>query len=296
MKKTRSLCILAMLLAFVFGCAQAKAESPEIEDMEQISENSFSCSFDGVKHRFLLYLPDEPAGAPLVVMLPGYGNTAESFRTAVHFEVEANACGYAVVYVTGAPDPNSPTSAVGWHSELGTDGNRDAEFLVSLTEVLQAEYSLDPKNAYVIGFSNGGLMVHRLSAEASDTFSAFVSVAGWMPKSVWNVRGESVEFGFFQITGEKDDAVPKNSDGSARYAKDPAIEDVMNYLAESNGLDHHATDIIGKGSVLTKHSSSEKPQEIWHLLVANGRHSWPSEQFNGINTNALILEFFEAQK
>ena len=146
------------------------------ETLEQISENSFSCSFDGVKHRFLLYLPDEPAGAPLVVMLPGYGNTAESFRTAVHFEVEAKACGYAVVYVTGAPDPNSPTSAVGWHSELGTDGNRDAEFLVSLTEVLQAEYSLDPKNAYVIGFSNGGLMVHRLSAEASDTFSAFVSV------------------------------------------------------------------------------------------------------------------------
>ena len=31
------------------------------------------------------------------------------------------------------------------------------------------------------------------------------------------------------------------------------------------------------------------------LLVKDGRHSWPDERFSGINTNALILDFFEAQ-
>ncbi len=271
-------------------------ESPAIEDVVQIDADAFSCSFDGVKHRFLLDLPEVSADAPLVIMLHGYGNTAESFRTAVHFEREANELGYAVAYVTGAPDPNVPTSSTGWHSETNTDGNRDAEFLISLVRYLQDSYGLNRERVYAVGFSNGGLMAHRLAMEAGDVFSACVSVAGWMPKSVWEARREVNEIGFFQITGEKDDAVPKNSDGSARYHTAPAIEDVVDYWAESNGLSRTETSSVGKSSVLSIYSEKEKPQQIWSLFVTDGRHSWPDSRFSGVDTNALILEFFEAQK
>ena len=264
------------------------------EDVIRKDGNTFSCSFDGVKHGFLLDLPRESSGAPLVVMLHGYGNTAESFRTAVHFEIEANARGYAVVYVTGAPDPHSPTSATGWNSERNSDGNRDAEFLCALVRYLQREYSLDRERAYAVGFSNGGLMVHRLAMENDGTFSAFVSVAGWMPESVWETRRETNEISFFQITGEKDDAVPKNSDGSARYHTAPAIEDVIRYWAESTGLQSTETVSVGKASALTRYTDSEKPQQVWSLFVKDGRHSWPGKEFHHIDTNALVLDFFEA--
>ena len=258
------------------------------------ADGEFSCSFDGVAHTYIMDLPEESNGAPLVVMLPGYGNTAESFRTAVHFEKEANAREYAVVYVTGAPDPGSPTSAIGWNSEIDTAGNNDAEFLAALVEYLKKEYSLDQEKAYVIGFSNGGLMAHRLAME-DKLFTACVSVAGWMPESVWKARGEFNTKGFLQITGEEDKAVPKNSDGSAQYAKAPAIEDVMDYWVKSNGLELYETSIIGNGSSLTKYYSDGKTQQIWNLFVKDGRHSWPSVRFNGIDTNTLILEFFESQ-
>ncbi len=38
-----------------------------------------ACSYDGVSHEFILYLPDQPEDAPLVLMLHGYGESAETF-------------------------------------------------------------------------------------------------------------------------------------------------------------------------------------------------------------------------
>ena len=138
-------------------------------------------------------------------------------------------------------------------------------------------------------------MAHCLAMETKGVFAAAVSVAGWMPESVWNKRRESNQTGFFQITGEKDNAVPKQSDGSAKYARAPAIEDVTAYWAESNGLREHEETSVGKESVLSKYYEKGKSQQVWSLFVKDGRHSWPDERFSGINTNALILDFFEAQ-
>ena len=297
MRKTAILCILLLLFTLSAGliCAEAAAPAPELEDLVQTGADSFSCTFDGVKHSFLLELPEDPAGAPLVLMLPGYGNTAEAFRTQTHFETEANARGYAVAYVTGAPDPNVRTSSVGWHSELDTAGNRDVEFLVALKDYLQDAFSLDRERAFAVGFSNGAMMTHCLAMEAGESFTAFVSVGGPMPKSVWDARREHVNTGFFQITGEKDEVVPKYSDGSARFAKAPAIEDVMAYWVSANGLELLETSEIGRASVLTKYGSGEASRQVWDLFVANGHHSWPSVSFHQIDINTLILDFFEAQ-
>ena len=284
--------ILVISLLF-FKYSQAENFSENSLSVVQEKENRFRCIFEGIKHNFLLYLPAESAGAPLVIMLPGYGNTAESFQSTIHFEQEANALGYAVVYVTGARNPNDPLSSIGWNSGIGSDGNDDAAFLVSLVKYLQKEYSFDRQRTFAAGFSNGAFMIHRLAMEATNTFSAYVSVAGMMPAKIWNERREKSNVSFFQITGEKDDVIPKRSDGSAEYSKNPAIEDVMTYWTGSNGLSLCESEIQGNGSLLTKCRSEASPNQVWHLLVKNGRHSWPEEKIIGIDANSLILEFFE---
>lgn len=81
------------------------------------------------------------------------------------------------------------------------------------------------------------------------------------------------------------------SDGSAKHTKDPAIEDVMDYWAASNGLEHNEQTEIGKGSVLTKYSEADKETRVWNLQVKDGRHSWPEESLCGFDMNSLILEF-----
>ena len=288
--------LLLLLIVLCFGwkyeCTWAEGVSGAGLEVVHVKGNSFSCTYESIRHNFVLDLSENPEGAPLVIMLPGYGNTAESFRNSIHFEQDANASGYAVAYVTGAPNPNDRLSSVGWNSGISAEGNDDTAFLVSLVKYLQNEYSLDGKRTFAVGFSNGAFMTHRLATEAGEIFSACVSVAGLMPVKIWNERKAENSVSFFQITGEKDDVVPKNIDGSAKYTKDPAIEDVMSYWAESGRLGICGSDTLENGSVITKCLSNETQNQVWHLLVKNGRHSWPNEKLNGINANRLILEFF----
>ena len=114
-----------------------------------------------------------------------------------------------------------------------------------------------------------------------------------MPERIWEGAPENHEIGFFQITGEKDDVVPKDSDGSAKFAKAPAIELVMDYWVTSNGLAKSEEAEIGKGSILTKYTKEGSKKQVWNLFVKDGRHSWPEENISGIKVNELIVEFLE---
>lgn len=282
------ICILLLLLT---GCG-GKQQSAW-KQVTETKENCFETVYDGVKHDFRLDLPEVTENAPLVVMLHGYGESAESFRQKTSFEKEANERGFAVVYVTGAPSPEDKTSANGWNSGIGASGNKDVEFLSGLAHYLCETYRLDEKRIYAVGFSNGAFMTHRLALEANDVFAGVVSVAGMMPESIWKNRPETCDISVFQITGKKDDVVPKDSDGSAKYSKAPAIESVIAYYVEKNGLTLSDTETVGKQSVLTKYTKPDSGSRVWNLDIPDGRHSWPEEKITGIEMNQLILDFLE---
>jgi len=323
------------------GGEQKKEENAslikDLDSVSQLSDNKFTCSYDGVKHDFLVFLPDSlnetqvnsandaQENFPFVIMLHGYGDSAEGFCNKVHFEEKANARGYAVIYVDGAPDPNDPTSASGWNSGIGSGGNDDVGFLSSLATYLENEYSFDKSRAYVAGFSNGAFMTYRLAMEAPEgTFASVVSVAGKMTASVYESRLEEdnksnknnkSKISIFQVTGTKDDVVPQSENGSDKYMDDPAIEEVIEYWADSNGLEESETEEVGKNSSLLKFCNeedvtdktdseksdkesvgnevSDKKVQVWHLRIKDGRHSWPEESITGIDINSLILDFFD---
>lgn len=321
MRRKTLLCLLLAGASVLTGCAGAESAAPEtvvtdtaepessdgisaeepavsrnLDDLVQDGDGKYSCTFDGAKHDFIMDLPDHPEGAPLVIMLHGYGESAAGFRNAVHFEIPANAMGYAVVYVTGAANPYDKTSAAGWNSGISSDGNDDVSFLAAFADYLQTEYGFDTARTFAVGYSNGAFMTHRLAMEASGTFAACVSVAGMMPAQVWNARGGGNTVGFFQITGEKDDVIPKKSDGSAAHAQAPAIEDVMAYWAEACGLTCTETTDTGKNGLLKKYTREGCRAQVWDLFIKNGRHSWPDKDITGIDINQLILDFFETLK
>ncbi len=249
-------------------------------------------------------LPDVSKGAPLIIMLPGYGETAEAFRMNTGFYKDAVREGYIVVHVTGAPNPEDRTSAVGWNYNDYDGNNDDVGFLTVFSHHMIERYSADSTRCFVVGYSNGGFMCHRLAIEAADTFSAVVCVSGTMADNVWERRPDTCDIGLFQITGESDNTIPKNSDGSAKYAKFPAIEDVMDYYAAANDLRCEEDMAVGKNSFLIRYSKDEtmtgngsslakSDKEVWHLVIGDGHHSWSAESVTGINTNHMILDFLE---
>ena len=290
--------IAFVLILVLFSSCRVNRVKPGLSEVVHISENNYSCSFDGVVHNFILCLPQNCENYPLVVMLPGYNNTAEAMQNQTGFDKQACKRGYAVVYVTGSVQKGETQGGIGWNSGISTAQNQDVSFLTALVRYLQTEYPIDKKRVFAAGFSNGGFMIHRLAMEAGNTFSACVSVAGKMPEKIWKERNRKNKVGFFQITGEKDAVIPKLSDGSARHARDPAIEEVMDYWANSNGLSSIEIAEIGEGSTITKWSKRGKnglrENQVWHLFVKDGNHSWPSFAVNGIDANSLILDFFDS--
>lgn len=283
--------LTALLLLFLLLPRSAAFAEDGIADAVPVEGARYRCEYDGSVREFLLYLPEDFEGSPLVLMLHGYGASVEGFRTQTGFEQDANAHGYSVAYVAGAPDPGDRTSASGWdHAGPG----RDTGFLRALASYLATTYRLDGSRVFAVGFSNGAFMAHRLALEAGDVFAAVVSVAGSVSESVWDRRPAACRVGLLQITGEMDQTVPKHSDGSARYARSPAVEDLIAWYAEANGLTESETETLGNSSVLTKYTGGSDRQ-VWHALIAGGRHSWSAERITGVNTNELILSFLDTQ-
>lgn len=289
----------AVLLVSCGGGGGEQAASSEVSVQVEVTagsgENEFVCTYEGVKHDLILCLPEKTEGAALIIMLHGYGSSGEAFMSELDFDERAAEKGYAVAFVTGSPDPNDATSGNGWNSGLSEGGNDDVGFLCSLGEYISKEYSLDKDRIFAVGFSNGAFMTHRLAMEGSGTFSACVSVSRKMTKSVWDSRNDTNTVGFFQITGSKDDVVPKNADGSAKFAVDPAIEDVTDYWADSNSAELYDESAVGKKSKLRRYENKDTRKQVWVLDVEDGRHSWFDESITGIDLDGAILDFLDTQ-
>ncbi len=296
MKKNNVISFLLFIFIFqTFFISGCKKNLPlirgKLKNVIATDENSFSCTYDGKKHDFILDLPEEiiPEETPLIVMLHGYGSSATDMRSWLHFEKDANPLGYAVAYVSGD---------VSWECGLGFMDKSDVPFLDVLALYLQEKYLLNKKRTYAVGYSNGAFMTYRLAVETKGVYSAFVSVAGMMPANVWKERKKTNNFSFFQIAGEFDEVIPKYWDNSAYTSIAPAIEDVVDYLVTSNKLNGFYRNGFGRGTVVTKYITDNKhnKNKVWHLFVKNAQHSWPTPSINSIDTNSLIMEFFEEIK
>lgn len=287
-----SVILLFAFLVLVCGCGSVVKLAASIEGFNTEDNIHFSCEYKGEKRDFTLYLPDNPKEATLVVALHGYGSDADSFSRDTKLHETLIPAGYVVAYVNGIPDPDDKTAATGWNSGLKETGNDDAGFLSSLATFLQKEYSLNSKKCVAVGFSNGAFMTHRLAVDENKVFTHIISDAGMMPQFAWEIRPEKVEINVLQISGTKDDVVPQKRNGTDKYSKAPAIEDVMEYYAASSGLGKIMTETLSEKSEITKYSS-EKDHIVWEVSVKDGRHSWFEEQFCGFKINDLILEFIE---
>ena len=286
-----TLMLIGLLAAFILtGCSSS---GPKLENVVLDENNKYNCTFEDVKHEFVISLPEESKNAPLIVMFHGAGDSAKGFRLTSGFDNDALPMGYAVCYVSGTSNPKAGRNTRSWNYGRFEPDYNDVEFIKALVNYLVDEYSLDKDHVFCAGFSNGGFMNFRLALEAQDTFLACVSVGGDLCKTLWNKRPDNNDVGMLVVYGENDESIPKNIDGSAKTALDPAIEDVIDYMATSNGLDAQSEGEIGDGSIIRKYEADSDKDIVWSVVVKEGKHGWPTEDLNSFSVNKLILEFFE---
>ena len=279
------------MLAGVCSCAKAPRPQSQITDVVQTEDNTYECQFEGLKFKFMLFLPEKTdTNTPLILMLTGWGKNVGNFQFQTHMEETACPRGYAVCYV----QPGQGRGQYGWDCGLGYPYEVDSlDYLVNLAIYLQDEYGLSQTKAFAAGFSNGGYMIHRVAVEASDTFLAVASVAGVMTTEVWNERTDKTGIGVLEIYGTYDNKVPQNGNGTASDSPYPPIEEVMEYWAQANGLGSVDTVALSDKAELTKYSAFLNKTQVWSVKIEGGEHEWPKEEIAGFNTNELILDYFD---
>lgn len=292
------LIIVSSIFVLTLTHKKASNDQPNIDDkliIESIENENMQCSYDGFKHNVILKLPNNPTDAPFVLALCGYGDSPEQLCSMMDMDALLTENGYAVAYISGSRDDSDSSASTGWNSGLKQSDKDDVGFLVAFTKWMQKEYSLDTTRTFVIGFSNGAFMTHRLATDTENIFCGIISVAGMMPKLTWEQRPDTNNISVFQVYGTKDDVVPMEQTGTAKYSQAPSIESVMQYWADSNHASFNEEKELSPKSTLTTYKNDDNTN-IWTLVITDGRHSWPSEQSSGLNLGSLILDFMSQCK
>jgi len=173
-------------------------------------------SYDGREREYWLYIPERaPLGCPLVMVLHGYGGTAEGYMPEM-MEV-AREEGFAVCYPQGRRNSEGST---GWNvgypmqHDLTDD---DVALVAELARKLQRDFGLSVQNTFLTGMSNGGEMCYLLAWSEDTTFSALASVAGLTMKWLYDGPTPSRAIPFMEIHGTADKTSLWEGDPEGRF-------------------------------------------------------------------------------
>jgi poly(hydroxyalkanoate) depolymerase family esterase len=129
--------------------------------------------------RMLAYVPAGlPAGAPLVVVLHGCGQTAAEYDAGAGWSTLAGRFGFALLL----PEQRRANNAGGcfnwFQPEDITRGEGEAASIAAMVTAIISSHALDRRHVHVTGLSAGGAMTAVLLATYPDLFAGGAIIAG----------------------------------------------------------------------------------------------------------------------
>lgn len=281
--------------------ASTPGESPAEDYGVKERCERFTMKNQGLEREYYLYRPEGlKAGAPLVIVLHGYGGSALKGKKAMMDVADKN--GFAVCYPQGIKDPKGkPGWNVRYPSQEGMKTD-DVKFLIALSKELQKKFDLSPKNTFLTGMSNGGDIIYLIAMRAPKAFKAMASIAGlqfnWMETEYSYKR----PLPFMEVHGTKDRTSewlgdPLNKGGWGAYIPVPAA--VSRIIAVNGCTEEYVTELPrreGRNQVTLYQFKAGKPAvkggkptEVWLYKVEGGGHSWSDKD---MDTCSEIWRFF----
>lgn len=277
----KTLLSFLLLLAAAAGYAR---ETPE-----------YTLRSGGIDRTYRLHLPDGlPDGAPLVIVLHGYGSRANPERFDMNRVADRH--GFAVCYPQGERDGRGKTCwNVGYPSQADMKID-DVRFLADLIRHLQKKHGLSRRNVFCTGMSNGGDMCYLLASRRPELFAALGPVAGFMSVEILQQDRNPHPIPLFEIHGTADRTTRwegdlKNEGGWGAYVSIPTA---VEYLAAKNKCLEHRIDTLpcrpGDLRVVAhRYTGGTGGNEVWLYETIGGKHSWRE---TGVDTGEELWRFF----
>ncbi len=194
-------------LAFTCGCASKTAKTPDGPAYETFRQSN------GTERSYYLHLPygfDAKKHYPLVLILhgggKGDGGTAAKY---LGFDAVADREGFVALYPNGI---NAQWNDGRGTNLRGTDlaGIDDVAYLSELIRYMHKRYGTDPRNVFVTGASNGGMMTLRLGCEIAPQLTAVAPVIANIPKNIIGQCRPGKPLPVLLMNGTEDPLVPWN--------------------------------------------------------------------------------------
>ncbi len=286
----RLLPLLAALLSIAVNPSAAK-------NKYITGEHTYTIRHGGETRSFVLYLPENiKPGAPLVIVLHGYGSSATPDK--YPFRHVADREGFAVCYPQGEKDGRGKACwNVGYPFQAGLKRN-DTAFLTFLAHHLQKSCNLSKTGTFATGMSNGGEMCYQLAFLRPKVFAAVAPVAGLTMEWLYRTRRPGTAIPLMEIHGTEDHTSEWNGDatGKGGWGEYIAVPMAVGLWAATNRCTHEIRQTkepisdTGHKIIIHRYTGGPDGKDAVLYEIVGGGHSWAGKD---IDTAQEIWDFFK---
>ena len=197
-------------------------------------------SVSGQQRHYLMVVPARSSGRrlPAVIALHGALMDGRSMQQIFGLDAIAKQEGFIAVYPDGLGRRWNDGRRVRWNR--AAERVDDAGFLVSLARRIVDEGLADPKRLYLVGVSNGGIMVFRMACEAPEVFAAFAAIIANMSVGLAQRCQPGKGVPMLIMNSTKDPMIPWQGGPlgfAGRYGRVISTEESMEFWRRNNSCE-----------------------------------------------------------
>jgi polyhydroxybutyrate depolymerase len=251
----------------------------------------------GAMRTYLVHVPpsyDPTKPTELVLLFHGFTQTSAGIEAQTEMDPVSDAHGFITVYPQGLNDSFNAGTCCGTSS---TQNVPDVQFVRDLLDQLEKDYCVDRKRVFSSGFSNGGMLSHRLACEVSDRIAAIGAVSGTLAVSTCTpTRPVPV----LHIHGTGDIVVAYTNGGISGAEGVPMT--IATWVAIDGCTDTTPPTVYTMGdATCTEYMACKPGTNVELCTIANGGHQWPGGETDfignlstNLNASETIAQFFAA--
>ena len=223
-------------------------------------------TIDGETRAFRVYRPSAlSAPVPLVVVLHGWGFTAEQIERDYGWNALAEKDGFVVVYPEGIGQ--SWNAAGDCCGPAAADRVDDVAFIRAMLARLTRDLPIDEDRIYAAGMSNGGVLAYALACRTS-RFAAIGVAAGTQVGGCDDPRPTSV----IHVHGLADTIVRYDGGPAVVPGAQPVPRVLANWRRISSCRDPQRSR---RGPVVTARATCADDREVTLVTIDGEGHTWP---------------------
>lgn len=304
----RQLTIVMLFACLATACAGRSAPDAPIRGGTQLM--IMPPTADGYARSYRLRVPESHrpgTSAPLVVVAHGAFSDSATMEMHTGFSALAEREGFIVAYPDGIGLLGLLQHWNAGHccGKAAQDEIDDVGFIAAMIEQIGGMVEVDTRRVYMVGFSNGAMLTHRIAAEKPELLAAIAPLSGAIDSTPgggakrWQMPAPRASMPVIMFHGLDDQRIPYSGEVAGADTSGygfSAVEAAAQFWSSGNRCITHGRSPYASTPVVTVDTWSGCQDEATVQLysMAGWGHRWPGRFFTDRMTPQSALQGFDA--